>query len=331
MTGMICRVGAMLLALAIQAPPDAAGPSADREPLDPSGPRVDRAQLMRDVRTLSSVEFEGRRTGSLASRRVQGWLVDQFRATRLTPPDADSFLQPFVIDSAATGTFTTTDRSGNSRLTAANVLGRLPGRSRSAKSIVLLAHYDHLGIRDTVLYPGADDNASGVAVLLAAARFFAGHPPRHPILFAALDAEEVGLRGARALIGSALLPSGTVAVAINMDMVSKNPRNEIFAAGTYHTPSLRPILEDVQRRSFVTIRFGHDRPERLGGGLEDWTLSSDHGPFHEAGIPFIYFGVEDHGDYHTPGDTAARIDQRFFGDTADMIVDAVRTLDGRLN
>ena len=70
---------------------------------------------------------------------------------------------------------------------------------------MITAHYDHLGMRDGVLYPGADDNASGVAALLAAARYFAANPPRHPMMFAALDGEEDGLRGARALIDSPLL------------------------------------------------------------------------------------------------------------------------------
>jgi hypothetical protein len=87
---------------------------------------------------------------------------------------------------------------------------------------------------------------------------------------------------------------------------------------------LTPLLEDVQTAR-GPYPVGHDRP-RLAG-LADWTRLSDHGPFHEAGVPFVYFGVEDHGDYHKSSDTADRIDPRFFGGTADMIVDAVRTFD----
>ena len=113
-------------------------------------------------------------------------------------------------------------------------------------------------------------------------------------------------------------------------MVSRNDRNEIFAAGTYHTPSLKPIVEDVQRRSKVTIRFGHDRPMGPGNPAEDWTLQSDHGVFHQAGIPFLYFGVEDHPDYHKPTDTADKIDPRFFGDVVEMLIDVVETADRTL-
>ena len=183
--------------------------------------------------------------------------------------------------------------------------------------------------RDGVLYPGADDNASGVAVLLAAARHITQNPPRHTTIFAALDAEELGLRGARALLDSALVSPSTVGVHVNLDMVGRSDRNEIYAAGTSHTPWLRPVLEDVQTRAAVRILFGHDQP--LGpSGLEDWTHTSDHGPFHDAGIPFVYFGVEDHRDYHAASDTPDRIDQRFFGDVADMILEALHTLDARL-
>ena len=106
-------------------------------------------------------------------------------------------------------------------------------------------------------------------------------------------------------------------------MVSRNDANEIFAAGTYHTPWLKPIVEDVQRRSAVKILFGHDRPIVKAGGVEDWTSQSDHGVFHDAGIPFLYFGVADHADYHQPTDTADKVNPQFFGDVADTIVEAV--------
>jgi len=72
--------------------------------------------------------------------------------------------------------------------------------------------------------------------------------------------------------------------------------------------------------------FGHD----TGGGQDDWTKQSDHGAFHEAGIPFIYFGVEDHPDYHKPTDTADKINGAFFYQSARTILDAVTTIDRAL-
>jgi len=75
------------------------------------------------------------------------------------------------------------------------------------------------------------------------------------------------------------------------------------------------------------VPFGHDLP---GTGDEDWTMQSDHGVFHEAGIPFVYFGVEDHPDYHQSTDTADRIDPDFFAKAAAVVLDALRALDAGL-
>jgi Zn-dependent M28 family amino/carboxypeptidase len=289
---------------------------------------VDRARLMRELTVLASPEFEGRRTGTPGSLKARQWIVEQFRAAGLAPAGISEYLQPF--------TFTTTDRRAllpggrpfRSEYSGANVIGRLAGREPRARLLVITAHYDHLGIRDGVVYPGADDNASGVVTLLAAARYFKDDPPRHPIMFAALDGEEQGQYGARALLDSSLLDRRSVAVNINLDMVSRSDRREIYAAGTSFAPWLVPILQDVQARAAVKILFGHDR---AGGPLEDWTHSSDHGPFHGARIAWVYFGVEDHADYHEPTDTSGRVDAGFFGDAADMIIEALRAIDARVD
>jgi hypothetical protein len=291
---------------------------------------VDRAQLMRDVATLASRDFEGRGTGTAGGRRARAWIADQFRAIGLLPGGTDGYVQPFTVTSRNLRNILPGGEPFETRFAAANVVGRLTGRDPRARIVVVTAHYDHLGVRDGVAYPGADDNASGVAVTLAAARYFKSRAPRHTIVFAALDAEEVGLHGAKTLVGSAALPRGQVALNVNLDMVARNGTNEIYAAGTYHTPSLMPILMDVQHRTPVRIRFGHDRPDNAGNTLEDWTQSSDHGAFHDAGIPFVYFGVEDHPDYHKPTDTVDRIEPSFFGDAADTIVEAIRMFDVRL-
>ena len=110
-------------------------------------------------------------------------------------------------------------------------------------------------------------------------------------------------------------------------MLSRNDKREIFIAGTYHYPDLKPALEEVARRAPITVLFGHDKPVAVAGGVEDWTNQSDHGPFHAAKIPFVYFGVEDHADYHKPTDTADKINRGFFVDVAETILDAVIALD----
>ena len=90
---------------------------------------------------------------------------------------------------------------------------------------------------------------------------------------------------------------------------------------------MKPALASVAAASSIKLLFGHDRPEDRG---EDWTMQSDHGSFHRAGIPFVYFGVEDHPDYHRASDTAEKIDTRFFAAAANTILDALRALDATL-
>jgi Zn-dependent M28 family amino/carboxypeptidase len=253
--------------------------------------------------------YEGRAAGTRGGIRARQYVIDQLRSTGIAPAGLQAYLQ----------------HVGGG---AANVIGRIDGLEPLLPVIVVSAHYDHDGVKEGVLYPGADDNASGVAALLAVGRHFRLSPARHTLVLAAFDAEESGRRGSRAFVAE-LAPRDRVAVNVNLDMVSRSDRNEIYAAGLSHTPSLRPVLDEVQRRAGVTLLFGHDRPGP--GNRDDWTTQSDHASFHEAGIPWVYFGVENHPDYHRPTDTADKINPEFFGSVVDMILDAVTTLDARLN
>lgn len=290
--------------------------------------RVDVRRLMADVTTLSSARFEGRRTGTAGGRAARQFIRDAFATIGLEKVEPDGYDEPFSFTHRSLRGLVLPGRAWKTDYPdAANLVGRVRGTSARAGTLVISAHYDHLGVQDGRVYPGADDNASGVAAMLEVARYVERHPLRHQALFVAFDAEELGLQGARAFIRMPPVPLSSVALDINLDMVSRNDRDEIFAAGTYQHPSFRPILEDVQRRSAVRILFGHDRPIRTAGLVDDWTMESDQGVFNEAGVPFVYFGVEDHADYHQPTDTADRIDPAFFGPVADMILDAVLTFD----
>ena len=262
------------------------------------------------VEELASARYAGRRTGTEGGLAARTYVRAAFQEIGLEAAGADGrFDQPFAFEQYKD---------------AANLVGMVRGTNAELKAFVVTAHYDHLGVRDGATYHGADDNASGVAGLLAVARSVRVQPLRRTVVFAALDAEELGLQGAKAFTARPPVPLSRVALNVNFDMLSRNDRNEIYAAGTYHHPWLRPLLADVQQRALVTIRFGHDRP---GTGDDDWTLQSDHGVFHQAGVPFVYFGVEDHPDYHRPTDTADKIDETFFRNVVAMLVETLRRID----
>jgi Zn-dependent M28 family amino/carboxypeptidase len=185
------------------------------------------------------------------------------------------------------------------------------------------AHYDHLGIRDGQTYHGADDNASGVAMLLAVAERCMASPFEHTLILAAFDAEEHGLQGARAFLDRAPVAIDRIALDVNFDMVSRSAAREIYVAGPGRWPALLPVLQAPAGRAGVTVKFGHD----TGGGQDDWTQQSDHGVFHAADIPFVYFGVEDHPDYHKPTDTPEKIAPPFLGAVAAFVLDCLAVLD----
>jgi hypothetical protein len=298
-------------------------PSAAAAP----APIVDGVRLLNDVRILASAEFAGRLTGSEGSRKAQAYLQGRFQELGLKPFGA-AYAQPFGFTHASIkGLLTPGGSYRTAYPSAVNYVGYIAGSARPERFIVVSAHYDHLGIKRGKLYPGADDNASGVAAMLAIAAWFKAHPPQHTIVFAAFDGEELGLQGARAFLAALPFRKAQLALNLNLDMVSHNDNNEIFAAGTSYAPALKPLLEQAAARHTVKVRLGHDQAQLMAGPVEDWTGSSDHGPFHEAGVPFLYFGVEDHPDYHAPSDTFEHINQAFFTSVADLLVDVAATLD----
>ena len=291
-------------------------PESDWVPVDPDAfISADSSQILADLRFLASDGTEGRRTGTRGADRARVYILTAFQRHNLDPPPG-GFVQPFEFRS----------RRDTSLLSGGeNVVGVVPGTEPEAGSIVISAHFDHVGIRGGEVYNGADDNASGTAALLSFARYFRRFPLRHRLVLAALDAEEMGSWGAEAFVEAGWADG--VVLNVNMDMVSRSD-SLLFAAGPYHYPELRPPLEAVAARSPVVLRFGHDEPGVEG--MTDWTNSSDHRAFHRQGIPFVYFGVENHEDYHRPTDDFEKIDPTFFLNAVRTILAGVLALDEEL-
>ena len=300
-------------------------------PLAPPGPaapsRLDAQALLTDVETLASPEFEGRRADSDGGRRARAFVIERFTRLGLEPA-VGNFLQPFSFTHRSIRALLRRDRPFAMEFKDnANVLALLRGASEPDRYLLISAHYDHLGIRKGDLYPGADDNASGVAALLGFAAYLAAHPPRHTILFAAFDAEEEGCRGSEAFAQAPPLPLDRMVVNVNMDMVGRSAPKRLFVAGTHQHAEYLPLLSEAAGRSAVALHAGHDRSYLLTGLVDDWTTGSDHAPFFERGLPFLYFGVEDHPGYHEPEDTFAGIDRDFFAGAAETILDVILAID----
>ena len=295
-----------------------------------SSPVVLTGVLMTDVRTLASAPYAGRGTGSEGSKLAQAYIAQRFRELGLQP-FGGSYLAPFSFTHKSIKRLFSAGTTYKVEYpAAANVVGYIKGSMDPNRYMVVSAHYDHLGVREGVTYPGADDNASGVAAMLAIAAHFRQHPPQHTVVFAAFDAEELGHRGAESFLNALPFPRGQLAFNLNLDMVSRNDSNEIWASGLYHNTALKPYVVGPASRSTVKVKLGHDKPLLLAGNVDDWTSQSDHAQFHEAGVPYLYFGVADHADYHGPGDTAEKIKPAFFASVASLLIDVAVTADQNL-
>ena len=270
-------------------------------------------RALEDLRILSADDMEGRLVGSPGGEKARAYILGRMREVGMVPVE-----QAFVIK-----------RKDGTETKGVNLIARIEGSTPGGKVIVITAHYDHLGVHDGQIYNGADDNASGVAGLLAVAEAFRASPPKHTVLIVALDAEEGGLRGARAFLETPPVPADTIALNINFDMLAKNARGELYAAGGSPNPWVKAQLELLVPTVPVSLKLGHDTgPD---DSFDNWTYQSDHGVFAKAGIPWVYFGVEDHPEYHKPTDDFATVPQAFFVKAVDTVIAAARLFDAQLD
>ncbi|MBA9076723.1 M20/M25/M40 family metallo-hydrolase [Rufibacter quisquiliarum] len=271
-------------------------------------------QVLKDVEILAADSMEGRLPNTPGHAKAQQYLLKRFQQVGLQP-----------VGGQYQHTFTFSPRGSSVTVPGVNLVGVRTGSS--PKKIVVTAHYDHVGTRNGQIYNGADDDASGIGAILALAEHFKNEKPKHTLVFVAFDAEEQGLVGSKAFVSNLPFPKEDILLNVNLDMVSISDKNELYASGTYHYPWIRQLVEQVKLPEQFRLSFGHDRPEQ---GHDDWTLQSDHGSFHQAQIPFLYFGVEDHPHYHKESDEFQNIHQSFYLKAVEVILKAVQVLDEKL-
>jgi hypothetical protein len=275
-------------------PPDPAKPLADLPPVFSSSAMTD------TIAKLTSPTMEGRGVGTKGLSDTADFIAAQFKAYGLLPGgDRGTYLQTFTIPTGPDG----------KPHQAANVIGYLPGARGDWKtqSVIVSAHYDHLGHGwpdvhkgdEGKIHPGADDNASGVAVLLQLARAMsAGDRPSRNILFIAFAGEEESLAGSRHFVSApSPFPLDGIIGVINIDTVGRlfDQRVSVLATGT--AAEWQHIFRGA---GFVTGVEGRNIPDAI--------QSSDQAPFIERGIPAVQIFTGAHADYHRPGDTADKID-----------------------
>jgi hypothetical protein len=296
-------------------PPDPAKALADLPPV------FSRTAMTETIAKLTSPAMEGRGVGTKGLSEAAGLIAAQFQAYGLLPGgDRGTYLQTFTIPNGPDG----------KPHQAANVIGYLPGAKAEWKtqSAIVAAHYDHLGHGwpdvhkgdEGKIHPGADDNASGVAVLLELARAMAAADrPSRNVVFIAFTGEEAGLAGSRHFVSApSPFPLDGIIGVINIDTVGRlfDERVSVLATGT--ATEWQHIFRGA---GFVTGVEGRNIPEAI--------QSSDQAPFIERGIPAVQIFTGAHADYHRPGDTAEKIDADGLVKVAAFVREAVAYLGER--
>jgi len=279
------------------------------------------ADLKQTVTTLSAAEFMGRKTQTQGAAKTRDYLHSQFQQLGLKPWGA-TFAVPFEYATLF------------SQETGSNMVALAPALTPSNQWRIVVAHYDHLGMRGGKVYHGADDNASGVAALLALANHWQEQQiaapeslPNINLMFVATDAEEPGLFGSTALVEQLKqrMPEAQFELMLNLDMIGHPSRPyAIYLEGSrnfYQFPQFRPMLNATNR---LCIKLSHPKPVGRSIQSTDWLRASDHYPFHKAKIPWLYFGVPTHPQYHTPEDLPDTLDYVFLAAVTESAFEILR-------
>ena len=251
------------------------------------------------VNYLASPELMGRGLGSAGLEAAGRYIAVKFGAAGLAPGgDGGTYLQSFQVARGEDG----------QPHEVANIIGVLPGSRAEWKdqTVIVSAHYDHLGLGwpdvrkgdEGKVHPGADDNASGVAVMLELARALgAAGKPQRTIVFVAFTGEEAGRLGSKHYVDHPVGPLDQIMGVINLDTVGRLGTQKLSVLGTGSATEWQHIFRGA---GFVTGVDSRNVPEAVDG--------SDQASFTERGVPAVQIFTVAHSDYHRPSDTPDKID-----------------------
>ncbi|UVS59969.1 MULTISPECIES: M20/M25/M40 family metallo-hydrolase [Nitrosomonas] len=284
-------------------------------------PLFSESRMLADITHLASEAFKGRELGSLELEVAADYIAQNFQQAGLLPGgDNNSYYQTWQQEVGAP----------KGKITLRNVIGILPGTNPelAGQSLIIGAHYDHLGMgwpdvraaNHGKIHYGADDNASGVAVMLELARQIATKwQPQRSIIFIAFTGEEANLLGSKHFINNTrTYPAEKIIAMLNLDTVGRLGNNPVTLFGT---GTARELVHVFRGAGFVT-----GIPVNA---VQDDFGSSDQAAFIQAGIPAVQFFASAHEDYHAPGDTVDKIDTAGLVKVAAILKEATEYLANR--
>jgi hypothetical protein len=272
------------------------------------------ARMQQDIAFLADEALAGRGLGTTELEQAADYIAQQFQAAGLQPGgDNGSYYQAWQQPVEAL----------DSRVAMKNVIAVLPGSDprHAGQSLVIGAHYDHLGRGEYngrhedrgSIHSGADDNASGIAVMLELARRFRGRPLPRTLVFIAFTGEETGKLGSRHYVRhSDAYPADSIIAMLNLDTVGRLGDRPLILFGTGTADEWVHIFRGAGYVTGVPVKT-----------VADDFGSGDQTAFIEAGIPAVQFFSGNHADFHRPGDTPEKLDYEGLGKVARVLNETV--------
>lgn len=282
---------------------------------------------------LASEELEGRATGSEGERKAAAFLIKHFENLGLSPKGTEGYLQKYTYlpHGAAQihhkGDSTVMGMALVKEVSTANVIAFKD--NKAAVTVVIGAHYDHLGYGDEnslwtgekAIHNGADDNASGVAAMLELAEYLSKSPKgttNNNYLFIAFSGEEKGLYGSNHFTKNPTIPIAQINYMLNMDMVGRlNAEKSLAINGVGTSSSWLPALNEIKTGGIKQVTS------------ESGVGPSDHTSFYLMDLPVLHFFTGQHDDYHKPTDDADKINYSGLNDIVDLMKELIVKLDGK--
>lgn len=285
---------------------------------------INNIDLYKHIEVLSSDSLEGRETGKPGQKMAAEYIANQFKKIGIPPYKRKTYYQKFKVkserhickcDDCDLAFFKRIFKS-NQTIRGENVLGYIEGSDLKDELLIITAHYDHLGKHDSLIFNGADDDASGVSAALEIAEAFMlakkeGNGPRRSILIMPVSGEEKGLLGSRYYTDNPIYPLENTVANLNIDMIGRlddwhDNGNYVYLIGSdrlsYDLHDLNEKINDEYIGIDLDYRFNDkDDPNR-------YYYRSDHYNFAKNNIPVIFYFNGVHEDYHKPSDTIEKLD-----------------------
>jgi len=280
-------------------------------------------KIQEDVAFLANDKLEGRQTGTVGEKNAAKFIAKRFSGLGLSPKGTNEYFQEFTFKPKTDPhqVVNYTIRDGDSTITGANILGYIDNKAKN--TVVIGAHYDHLGFGaegslyrgEKAIHNGADDNASGVALLLNLASKLKESNQSNNYLFISFSGEEMGLIGSNYFVKNPTISVDSINYMINMDMVGRLKQDSALAVyGVGTSPIFKQTLT-AHNENFKLI------------SKESGVGPSDHTSFYLSDVPVLHFFTGQHEDYHKPTDDSEKLNYTGMETISKYIFNVISDLD----